>query len=87
MTQQNNNKERFDEKLLTLNLKCQRCSYVWTYRGGNKQKNDCTCPHCKTTVQFKKREIKLIDKETGTLTHLPDKRKWDKKVVYEFIHD
>ena len=38
-------------------LKCQRCAYIWYYKGKNRYV--ATCPHCRTFVTIKKHCIDI----------------------------
>jgi Zn finger protein HypA/HybF involved in hydrogenase expression len=35
-------------------LRCQRCNHFWKYKGHNNYV--AACPHCKTTIQVRKRK-------------------------------
>lgn len=51
-------------------VKCQRCEYVWLYKG---QHHRCTCPRCGTTVMVATSKVSidqyikslLFDEEEG----------------------
>jgi tRNA(Ile2) C34 agmatinyltransferase TiaS len=42
------------ERSKQLELRCQRCSHGWEYRGRNPYFT--LCPHCRTTVRTRKKE-------------------------------
>ncbi len=43
-------------------VKCQRCSWIWNYKGKNRWAN---CPHCRTYVNIKKQSVALVDQTTN----------------------
>lgn len=78
-------------KKLSVNLKCQRCKHVWTYKGIKAfEKGFTSCASCKTNVSIKTNKVLLVDSITKKEIYLPDQRtwgKWNKRSIEQLRND